>query len=1115
LGSAAWAWETWNGSPYPGDLVNPPWTGGTDSLTQYGQEVAAFIAPYGKPVGGGGGGSTGGSTGGTGGATDPTLITPGNGSFTDWAGNVYTIDTAGNADENGAPIPNGSGTGAMEYANGIVYGQDIGTGNWYNWNQSTWTASAAPPAPTSGGGGGGTAPPPTTTRDPLQTPFSSDSIWNLPLGTGAQWQYNAQLAGAGVFVNTNGNYNEDIYASTDSDPLVTVTSDGSFGGGAGTWTLHIPSNAVPAGPWPAPTDNPITIDDTTTHTWYSFGGFAMTSPTTATAHAGSGESDFGDGLQDDQSNWDGGVGTLRGADLAAGSIDHMLRVEVSVSMLQSWDPNSVTNLAPYAWPQTREDGFANGGGVPTGMTPYTGTIPFGVTVGIPQGVAEPADVKANAGADMLWHALQDHGAMIRDSTGPDNPNFTFQTDQTVEQDNPLIQGMEQYGQEIMAATQILTNQGPNSINGGGTPVVALDPPLSDAGGDTNPPPPPPTNPAGVTTGKGSDSLVLAISEDAYQGDAEFTVSVDGTQLGGTFTSTASHAAGQEQSFTFKGDWAPGSHSVTVNFLNDAYSGTATTDRNLYVDKITCDGASVGQSLQLFSGGPQSFTVNDTTAIPVPSPDGTEITAASASPIIDKSGNAWSLVQSASSGLQIAVNGTVDPATQNVVLLETLGGNMVQENTNGNWYSETGPGAGWGQIANPTPPAPVTIGTGSDTLVLSVSEDPYANGDGTSDASGDAIFTVSVDGKQLAGTFFASALHSASASQNFTFKGDWGSGAHAVAVNFLNDAWDGTATTDRNLYVNDVTYDGTDTKQSGTLASTGTQSFSVTDSTALPLPVIGGGSDTLLLKVSEDAYKGDAQFTVSVDGEQLGGTFTATTLHSPGGSQSLAFKGDFGAGAHTVAVQFLNDAYAGTAATDRNLYVNDIVYNGTDTHLSGSLMGNGAKTFAVSGGTTPSVSETGDHGSLQKNLSQTGTYSVGGDTFVLTSGNASSVTLGTGASQVKFVGPNSVKLTGGSGQATVAADAGNNTFIAGAGSLDITGGAGKDAYVFHATGGLLTVEDFSLAKGDTLTVDKSLQASLHQATDGRGGMMLTFGTDASHGVDIRGMASMSSTNILWA
>ena len=44
LGSAAWAWETGNPSPYPGDLVNPPWTGGPSSLTSYGQTVAQFIA---------------------------------------------------------------------------------------------------------------------------------------------------------------------------------------------------------------------------------------------------------------------------------------------------------------------------------------------------------------------------------------------------------------------------------------------------------------------------------------------------------------------------------------------------------------------------------------------------------------------------------------------------------------------------------------------------------------------------------------------------------------------------------------------------------------------------------------------------------------------------------------------------------------------------------------------------------------------------------------------------------------------------------------------------------------------------------------------------------------
>ena len=377
-------------------------------------------------------------------------------------------------------------------------------------------------------------------------------------------------------------------------------------------------------------------------------------------------------------------------------------------------------------------------------------------------------------------------------------------------------------------------------------------------------------------------------------------------------------------------------------------------------------------------------------------------------------------------------------------------------------------------------------------MLSISEDAYANGDGTSDANGDAAFTVSVDGKQLAGTFYATASHSAGASQNFTFKGNWAPGAHTVTVAFLNDAYGGTASTDRNLYVNDVTYDGTDTKQSAALMSTGSQNFSVTDSTAIPPVVTGGGSDSLLVKVSEDYYLANAQFTVSVDGKQLGGTFTATTLHSSGNSQTFAFAGDFGSGQHTVSVNFLNDAYAGTAATDRNLYVNDIVYNGTDTKQSAALMSQGAKTFSVSGGTTPSVSETGDHGSLQKNLSQTGTYTVGGDTFVLGSGNADTVTLGTGTSQIKFVGPSSVTLTGGSGQATVTADAGNNKFVAGAGSLDVTGGAGKDAYVFHSTSGLLTLEDFSLAKGDTLTIDKSLQGSLHEASDGIGGTMLTFG-----------------------
>ena len=58
----------------------------------------------------------------------------------------------------------------------------------------------------------------------------------------------------------------------------------------------------------------------------------------------------------------------------------------------------------------------------------------------------------------------------------------------------------------------------------------------------------------MTVGTGSDALVVTVNEDAYQGDAQFTVSVDGTQVGGTQTTTALRGSGQTQAFTFKGGW---------------------------------------------------------------------------------------------------------------------------------------------------------------------------------------------------------------------------------------------------------------------------------------------------------------------------------------------------------------------------------------------------------------------------------------------------------------------------------------------------------------------------------------------------------------------------------
>ena len=65
-----------------------------------------------------------------------------------------------------------------------------------------------------------------------------------------------------------------------------------------------------------------------------------------------------------------------------------------------------------------------------------------------------------------------------------------------------------------------------------------------------------------------------------------------------------------------------------------------------------------------------------------------------------------------------------------------------------------------------------------------------------------------------------------------------------------------------------------------------------------------------------------------------------------------------------------------------------------------------------------------------------------------------------------------------------------------------------------TANCCTVEDFSAAKGDTLTIDEALQGSMHQRTDGEGGTMLTFGAGAGQAVDIHGLALMPSSSIVW-
>lgn len=83
-----------------------------------------------------------------------SYITAGNGSFTDNSGNVWTITTNNDLQENGASLPGdaGGGTSAAEYYNNTVYAQDATTGQWYTWDGQFFTQSSAPPTLAAAGG---------------------------------------------------------------------------------------------------------------------------------------------------------------------------------------------------------------------------------------------------------------------------------------------------------------------------------------------------------------------------------------------------------------------------------------------------------------------------------------------------------------------------------------------------------------------------------------------------------------------------------------------------------------------------------------------------------------------------------------------------------------------------------------------------------------------------------------------------------------------------------------------------------------------------------------------------------------------------------------------------
>lgn len=113
----------------------------------------------------------------------------------------------------------------------------------------------------------------------------------------------------------------------------------------------------------------------------------------------------------------------------------------------------------------------------------------------------------------------------------------------------------------------------------------------------------------LEAGTGKDTLVVKVTQDLFTGgNAQYTVAVDGVQVGGTFTASAVRMTGQQDTLTLHGNWAPGSHNVTITFLNDAFNTLTLEDRNLNIEGAKLNGVDIsGASKLVTSKGAYTFT----------------------------------------------------------------------------------------------------------------------------------------------------------------------------------------------------------------------------------------------------------------------------------------------------------------------------------------------------------------------------------------------------------------------------------------------------------------------------------------------------------------------------
>ncbi len=347
------------------------------------------------------------------------------------------------------------------------------------------------------------------TRDPFIQPFDSTSIWNMPIGSGAKY-VNATIGSRGFSTDTDW-----FIVTKASDPKVPTYMPPTFTQGRCSGTtpqqqaqwhpeaagpINVPSNLIIADA----TANPYSTPNNTSAFLAPDGRTLINYNVTARCQAGGplygnwfGQTDlYGDGI--DGGHGGSGMSSI-GGDIRTGEllnnapITHALKV----NLWGNWLYYSAST-GGNRWPARLADG-----GAPNQYKGSNPALKMGSLLALPPNATPESLGLTSTIGKKVFQALQNYGAYVVDDTGGDDNaldveqqaqvEFKNATGHSIDQDAGLISDFN----KMIANVQVIDNNSPTSIGGGGTPRVPLAPPLGAPGSGSATPTatPPSTSPS--------------------------------------------------------------------------------------------------------------------------------------------------------------------------------------------------------------------------------------------------------------------------------------------------------------------------------------------------------------------------------------------------------------------------------------------------------------------------------------------------------------------------------------------------------------------------------------------------------------------------------------------